>query len=158
MPRAAETWYDTGDLWMSQGKLQGRCRQGHVVALTMRLEAAHAIDDALRRDPIVIVQGPAVPCPGRQNAGVVRTANDDGYSATRARRQQRIQRILLEQGVAAREQDDVELSLLHGLETDRRLVDAKPKGLDRTGRPQLFQRTKAAAGGELTKGGLVSAA
>src|ERR1700722_360617 len=158
MLRAAETWNNTGDLRMGQGKLQGGCRQWHMVALTMRLEAADAIDDVLWRDSIVIVQGPAVPRPCRQNAGVIRTAHDDGYSRTRARRQQGIQCVLLEQGIAAREQDDVELRMIHGLETDRRLVDAKPKGPDRSACPQLFQRTKAAAVGELAKGRLAPAA
>src|SRR6266481_1048487 len=158
MARAAEARNDTRDLRMGQWKLQGGCRQGHAVALTLRLEATDAVDDGRRRDSIIIVQRPAVPCSCRQNTGVIRTANDDGYSRTGARRQQGVQRVLLEQGVAAREQDDVELSVLHGLETDRRLVDAQPKGLDRTARPQLFQRTKAAAVGQLTKGRFVTAA
>src|SRR5580658_3219915 len=102
------------------------------------------------------MHGRTVPGTCRENAGVVRTASDDRCIRTVACRQQRVQRALLQQRVAAGEQNDIELYVLHGLDADGSLVDTDPERPYGTCGSQLFQRAKAAAVGQLAKGGLVT--
>src|SRR5271169_1054624 len=104
------------------------------------------------------MQRPALPRPRCQNTRVIRPPNDNGSSRTDARRQQCVQRTLLEQGVTARKQDDVQAHMLHRLEAYRSLVHTEPKGVDCTAAAQLVQRTKTTTIGQLTESRVVTIA
>src|SRR5580698_6136296 len=117
----------------------------------MRLETTDPIDNGLRRDPVIVMQRPALPCTCGQNTRVVGTTNNNRCACAFACRQQRVQRVLLKKGVTTREQDHVQVRVPHGLETNRSLVDADPKCQDLSRTSQLFQCTKAAAICQLTK-------
>src|SRR5271155_1106948 len=104
------------------------------------------------------MQYPTLPSSRGQYAGVIRTPNDDGSPRSDACRQQIVQCALLEQGVTAREQNHIQVHMLHGFEADRGLVHTEAEGLDRTAAAQLFQGTKAAAFDQLTERCLVTIA
>jgi hypothetical protein len=66
----------------------------------------------------------------------------------KARRQQPIERRLVEKRVSPRQQDHVQAGLSHGALAHRNFIDADPEGPDHSLFAQSRQGAKAAAGGE----------
>src|SRR5882724_1720948 len=93
-----------------------------------------------------------------QRAGVRVPQSLSADLITPARWQQYIQRILLKQRITTREENYVQVRMLHRVETDCSLIDTEPKCLNCACDAQLLQRAKATAVGQLAKGHIVAIA
>ena len=93
---------------------------------------------------IIIVEGPLLwSC--RQDAGVVRPAQKNADAAFFAERQERVQGLLLlQQCIAARQQEQVKITLLGQRLADLPFIDASPKRLDDLFIAQFLQGLVAA--------------
>src|SRR6266540_499886 len=69
---------------------------------------------------------------GREDAGVVRSADNDAHTSANAVGQQLRQRALIEQRVAAGEQQVIEIDLRKRVDAYAPIVDAEPESADRT--------------------------
>src|ERR1700689_5060830 len=101
------SWNDADDDGVTQRKLQRRGWQGDMVSRADRGDAADPLHDALRR--WFGVEERALDGPGRQDAGIVRAADNDFRAAPLAQRQKRGEGFLLEQCIAAGKQEVVEM-------------------------------------------------
>jgi hypothetical protein len=97
---------DRRDRRVAERELQGRGRQTHAVAPAYRLDPAHPRHDLGRRRGVLEIG--AVHRPGREDAGVVGAADDQRDLAPLAQRQERVERPLLEEGIATGEQKAVD--------------------------------------------------
>ena len=106
--RALRAGDDANHRRMAEWKAQGRFRQLDLEALAYLLNAPHAILHLLRRGPVVVV------CvgfhSGRKDARVERSADHDADASFRALRHEAGERLLLEQRVASREKEHVEVA------------------------------------------------
>ncbi len=108
------------------------------MAVADRLDGIDPGDDLGRRGLVV----PGVPA--GEDAGIQRAADDNRCADLLAFGQQIIERRLLEQGVAAGEQESVPIAPIQSLEQHLPLVDADADRAHRAGRSQFFERSIAA--------------
>ncbi len=99
---------DGGDGRMMQRKLQGRGLQRHAMPAADRLDAARALEDRGRGGGIVVTG--ALDRARGEDAGIVGSAEQDAGAAALAERQEAVERLLVEQRVAAGEQEAVEVA------------------------------------------------
>ena len=99
---------DADDRGMPERKAQRRLRQPDLERLADLLDPPHALLHVVGRGAVVVVRVGLQP--GRQNARVERAADDDADPLLLAERQKARQRLLLEQRVAAREHEHVEVA------------------------------------------------
>jgi len=102
-------------------ELQRGGGQRHVVLATYRFEPAHAFNYFLGRGSIVELQVPLHAT--RQDARVKCAAQQDTYAPRFARRQQVVERGLLQQCIAACQQRAVNVEIGHHLENRRPFVN-----------------------------------
>ena len=114
---------------MAERELQRRGRQPDAVAGADRLDPPHPLHDLGRRRRILEVG--ALDRAGGEDAGVVGAADQERDVALLAQRQEAVERRLLEQGVAAGEQEAVEVAALGEVLAGGGLVDAGADRLDR---------------------------
>ena len=119
---------------VAERELQRRGRQAHAVPRAHRLDPAHPLHDLGRRRRILEIG--ALDRAGRKDAGVVGAADDQRDVAPLAQRQELVERRLLEQGVAAGEQESSRSRRAPRDPGSRRLVDP---GADRPHRTLLAQ-------------------
>jgi hypothetical protein len=114
---------------MMQRELQRGAGEGNTVASAHRRDAVDPLDDLGRRRLIIV--GRAGNSPGRQDPGIERTADDDGDVPRDAERQEAIERRLLEQRVAAGEEEAVEITGLGETLAGLPFIDADADRPDR---------------------------
>ncbi len=136
-----------GDGRMRARKLQRRGAQRDIELGAHRFDRGDARDKIGRRRSIVEIRRAAVGRmrAGRQDAGVVRTADDERHAALLADRQQLGKRALVEQRIAAGEQHDVEIDLRQHVDADPPVVDAEAEAADHPAVAQLGERGNRAA-------------
>src|ERR1700677_4874761 len=91
---------------MTERKLQGRSGERDVMASAYRLDSANLVHDIRGRRDVVVLG--AFDCPGGEDAGVIRAAEHNADVALLAKRQEVVQRALLQQRVAAGKQKEDE--------------------------------------------------
>jgi hypothetical protein len=141
---------DTGDGWVGIHELQGGGGEARAEALADAFEPADTRQHVRRRRVVV----ERAPWPG-EDAGVVGSADHHADAAALARREQAVQRRLLQQRIAAGEQEEVGIELGQHALARGDLVDAKADRGDRAGSAQLVERLPAAASGQLRPPALV---
>src|SRR4029079_18785999 len=129
------------DRGMGEGKAQRGFRELYLVTLAHGLDAPHALKHVLRR-LAVIVSGVGLGS-DRQNAGVVRAAEHNADAALLAERKKTVEGLLLEQRVASRKQENVEIAASRQYLGHFPLVDAGAEDFDDLLVPQLDQRLVA---------------
>ena len=96
--------------------------------LADRLDPANPVED-LGRGGVVIVPGPR-PGPGRQHARIIRSAQKNADAALDAERQERGQRLLLQERIAPGQQEQVEIALPRQRLADLPFVHPRADGAD----------------------------
>jgi len=122
----------TGDkswnCWMRHDKLEGRGRERHGKIGANLLDLCNFAHDGLWGRSVVVL-GARLGA-SRKNAGVEAATHRDGYAALLTKRQKAIERILLQQCIASREKEAVEVSALQRFITNFPLVDADADRFD----------------------------
>src|SRR4051794_33994262 len=98
------------------------------MALADGLDAPDAIHDVPWRLGVIVIG--AWLWPGRQDAGIVRTAENDADAALLTERQEGGKRFLFQQRVAPGQQEQVEVATLRQRLANLPFVDAAAEGLD----------------------------
>ena len=122
------------DRRVSERELQRRRRERDAMAAADGVDPAHPLEHLGRRCPVVV--GRALARPGGEDARVERPADQDADLLLDAERQQLVERALLQQRVAAGEQDAVEVGVAGEAQAGLDLVDADPDRLDHAGPAQ----------------------
>ena len=123
---------------MTQRELDRGGLLGNTVAVAHGLDPCCALHDLFGRGLVVVVRpGPRV----GQDAAVEHTSRDDRDPAFHAKRQQILQAHLVQQRVAAGEQEAIELRLAGETRQHLRLVHAGPDRLDRAVGPKPVERS-----------------
>jgi hypothetical protein len=119
----------TLNLRVGQRELQGGGGQRRGVGQANGLQPADLVEDLGRGRAVVVVRAGAGALD--QDPRIERAADNDRHVAGGAARQEAIQRRLLQQGVAAGQQEDVEVALVQRRIADLPLVDAQADSPDR---------------------------
>ncbi|MNM94929.1 hypothetical protein D3C81_1073490 [compost metagenome] len=117
--------------------------QGHAEFTADGVQARHALEYGSRRIGVVEFAVPG------QHARVERAADHDGVAAFHAGVQQRRQRSLLQQGIAAGQQGAIEVEFRHRAQHDLALVDAEAYGFHLAAGSQFIEGAKTAASRQL---------
>ena len=127
---------------MAEREAEGGVGELHAVGGADRLDPGDAVEDLGWRRVVVVVG--AGPWAGGEDAGVVGPADHDADPARLAKRQEGVERLLFEEGVAAGEQEDVEIPALGQPLAGLPFVDACAEGRDHALVAQFEQRAVAA--------------
>jgi hypothetical protein len=133
---------DRDDGGVAERELEGGVDEAGAVGLADGLDAGHAVEDRLRRG-VVVVEGPGAGA-GGEDAGVVGAADDDARAAAQAEGEERGERLLFQQRVAAGEEEDVEIAVLEQPLGVAPVVDAGAEALDDALVAKLHERPVAA--------------
>ena len=113
---------------MPQRELKSSIDQPHAMRATDRLQPRRAVQHLLR-GRIIEPERPRAGA-GGQNAGVIRPAHHQPDAPLHRQRQIFGQRLMLQQGIAARQQEKVEIAALGQCPAGLPFVHARTKGLD----------------------------
>ena len=127
---------------MEERKLKRRVQKARSVAVADGLDPGDPVED-LRRRGIVIVEGAGFGACG-EDTRVIRPADDDPDTARRAQGQHRHERLLLQQRVAARKKEKIEIAPFREPLAGLPFVDAGTEGPDHALIAQLHQRLVSA--------------
>src|SRR6266702_4320910 len=118
---------------MGERELECRRLQRHAVPLANGVDAAGPLDQFRRREAVVVRDSrPRV----REDTAVEETAEDNRDSAFQAERQELPQCRLVEQGIAAGEEEAIELRVARKADEQLDLVHPGAHGVDRAVGPQ----------------------
>src|SRR5271169_6033765 len=120
-----------------KGKLECRRLQWHAVVQTDLLDRRNLGQHCVGGRSVI--EPSALYCPAREDSGIVGAAQDDSDAAPLAQREERIDRFLLQQCVAAGQQKAIEVPRLRELLAGLPLVEAAPDSLDDSLLPQRDQ-------------------
>ncbi len=127
--RARQAGDDAGHLGWASGNRRAAAARGVAWARHTASRLRHPVQDLGRGRGVVVVRAGLHAF--HQDAGVEGAADDDRHAARGAAGQEAVQGRLLQQGVAAGQQEDVELGFIEGRVADLPLVDAQADGVDR---------------------------
>ena len=124
---------------MLQRKLKRRIDQADLMRRTDRLDLRYILQHPVRCR-VIVVKRPRFG-PGRQHTGVIGAADHHAHAAQNAERQETVERRLLQQGIAPRQQENVEIAAFDQPLGRLPFVDARAKGPDH---PLIAQRHQSA--------------
>ena len=141
--RAAHAGHDARDRGMRERELQRRCRKRDAVPRAHRLDAARAVHD--RGVGLDVEERRAGLRAGREDARIERRRHQHRDAAPLAVGHEAVERGVVEQRVAAREHEAVEVAVGGEAQQDLPVVDADAERLDHAGVAQLGKRAVRAA-------------
>ena len=124
---------------MRKRELQRGRGQRHLVALTHNRNPTRLFNQVSRRS--LVIMGRMIGHITREDAGIVRPANDHADIMRFGIGQKRIQRALFKQGVAPGQQHAVEIAGLGKAQTHIRFIQATANGANHPGATQFIKRT-----------------
>ena len=130
------------------GVREHECQRGggqrNAMGSRNRLHPRDALDQSPGRGIIIVADRASRPRAGHEDAAIIRPPDNNLHAGLGAGREQHVQRVLLEQGIAPGEQQDIDRRHLQRPDAHRDFVHPQTEGLDGALVAQPHQRVEPA--------------